>query len=492
MAFDLTALGRKLKFPLYYTLAPSDKTDDETLPSPQIEWTTEDSNERVNVVLNLSLNEFIAIASAIDVGRDVAYGEDSETVWWIWNRAFAIGSESPIEPVAPTFAFGGATQIGTFFAEVIEEVKETELINHQVVFRGGKAYIVVPCGCDDAKFYPLPDAVFLNGNGDPIAVGDGGEFGGAFDAGSSNPNWNGTVSSVNQSCYQSAATTYLLQRAKDFWYAVIDYGIIGSGIKTPTLSEYINFPELLGAIASGIQNIDYIRSIGKAGVDVVLGDSAFVTSMANAWTFDGSVNRDQLRDWIYEGSPTSVGGFSASVMMNTWVDFSLLFNMNEDLQDIAISCEFPDSQLDFEFEWAYLFNFIVDEQGWNPGGTTDGVYVAGFGWTHGAGAEDDRIEIIYPDDALEITGIYVKCDRAMVGNAQRLRLNQGEDNTGTQTDETGLDTEEFSLPVTGTYPSGIWLLMNENNLPAAQFDLHIEQIILYGNGTTPTTGTPLI
>jgi len=50
-------------------------------------WSTSDPDESVRVVLNLSLNEYVALASAIDVGRDIAYGDNSMEIWWIWIRA---------------------------------------------------------------------------------------------------------------------------------------------------------------------------------------------------------------------------------------------------------------------------------------------------------------------------------------------------------------------------------------------------------------------
>lgn len=46
----------------------------------------EDSDQRVPIVFNLSLNEFVVLASTIDVGSDIAYGEDAIRVWWLWDR----------------------------------------------------------------------------------------------------------------------------------------------------------------------------------------------------------------------------------------------------------------------------------------------------------------------------------------------------------------------------------------------------------------------
>jgi len=45
----------------------------------------EDSNEKITVLLRVSLNEFTAISNTIDVGRDIAYGSKSQYIWWLWS-----------------------------------------------------------------------------------------------------------------------------------------------------------------------------------------------------------------------------------------------------------------------------------------------------------------------------------------------------------------------------------------------------------------------
>lgn len=50
-------------------------------------WQTSDNDELVSITLTLSLNEYVALASAIDVGRDIAYGGASLAIWWIWVRS---------------------------------------------------------------------------------------------------------------------------------------------------------------------------------------------------------------------------------------------------------------------------------------------------------------------------------------------------------------------------------------------------------------------
>jgi hypothetical protein len=83
-----TGTTRKLPYPLRFSedmesVVGSENTTIQTLEN----WTTTDSNERVDIVLNLSLNEYLSLANTIDVGRDIAYGDNSIYIWWIWVRA---------------------------------------------------------------------------------------------------------------------------------------------------------------------------------------------------------------------------------------------------------------------------------------------------------------------------------------------------------------------------------------------------------------------
>lgn len=75
---------RPLPFPLDRTSNLEVLTDDERLPCGVPEF-PEDSDERITVLFRLSLNEFVALATAIDVGSDIAYSTDGIKVWWLWQ-----------------------------------------------------------------------------------------------------------------------------------------------------------------------------------------------------------------------------------------------------------------------------------------------------------------------------------------------------------------------------------------------------------------------
>lgn len=111
MPTDFTSVPRDLPFPL-------DRQDvletvfeyDDPCGLPAF---PEDSDEKVTVLFRLSLNEFVALASAVDVGSNIAYGDDGLKVWWIWVASVMCASfceemveclENPESPFAAALA----------------------------------------------------------------------------------------------------------------------------------------------------------------------------------------------------------------------------------------------------------------------------------------------------------------------------------------------------------------------------------------------------
>lgn len=83
-----TGSQRKLPYPLRDTLDLESVVGSGGVPVLSLDgWSTEDTEERVDIILNISLDEYVAIASALDVGRDIAYGDNSIYLWWVWVRS---------------------------------------------------------------------------------------------------------------------------------------------------------------------------------------------------------------------------------------------------------------------------------------------------------------------------------------------------------------------------------------------------------------------
>lgn len=81
---------RRLPWPLQYPLTTERTTEDDGDHPPSSFVWPEDSDERVPILFSLSLNEYNVLASTIDVGSDIAYGEDALRVTWLWLRNMRI------------------------------------------------------------------------------------------------------------------------------------------------------------------------------------------------------------------------------------------------------------------------------------------------------------------------------------------------------------------------------------------------------------------
>jgi len=78
---------RPLVFPLKEQLANEVEAP---VPEPfcPVPVFPEDSDEKITVLFRLSLNDFVALASAIDVGSDIAFGLDAVKIWQLWVTAY--------------------------------------------------------------------------------------------------------------------------------------------------------------------------------------------------------------------------------------------------------------------------------------------------------------------------------------------------------------------------------------------------------------------
>lgn len=76
-----------MQYPLNRTQKPTAIVGADNAPTIVPIWSTTDNEEKVTITLTVSLNEFIVLSSAVDVGSDIAYGDDSVAVWWLWTRS---------------------------------------------------------------------------------------------------------------------------------------------------------------------------------------------------------------------------------------------------------------------------------------------------------------------------------------------------------------------------------------------------------------------
>lgn len=78
---------RKLSYNLRGVETLNSETDNTPISEIIPDFFPVDPDEKVTIGLNVSLNEYVALATSVDVGRDIAFGEDSIKLWFLWLRA---------------------------------------------------------------------------------------------------------------------------------------------------------------------------------------------------------------------------------------------------------------------------------------------------------------------------------------------------------------------------------------------------------------------
>jgi len=163
-----TAPPRPLPFPLdrVLQLTVTTPAGEEVCGLPEF---PEDSDERVTVLFRLSLNEFVALATAVDVGSDPAFGEDALRVWWIWVANVMCASfceemveclndpESPF-PAALAEALANNPLLAAAVAEALPNAGAG--VPGRPLTAGQSATSILPAGVKDEEGNCISDALW--------------------------------------------------------------------------------------------------------------------------------------------------------------------------------------------------------------------------------------------------------------------------------------------------------------------------------------------
>lgn len=365
------------------------------------------------------------------------------------------------------------------------------------VYMNGGWFIPLDCGCDGIKYFALGSPVNFDANGNPVPITDGGEFGGAFENNGTYGVWDGNVTAGNITCYGTAATDYLLDRAKSFFYAVLDFATVGDEIEKLYAGEDINFFALIPALLFGNPELEYIRALSKPAIDAMLSDTAMRTQLIEGWEFTGSVNRDQLQKWVARNTPITVQGFTASVMLTAWLGYSLILGYNDDLIKLAAACQsestipvnpFPDA------EWGQLFDFtdtIVDPtKGWFAGTGSQAQFNTGIGWSHNTSASQDGSTYIHYPPTTAIVGMRLYLDAIMTGDNPRCTLKIGNDGFTSNIAQVLGASAVYTITYTGSDHWGLFIAANDD-LSNPVLSVIIQKVEMFGTGTRPADGVAI-
>lgn len=123
-----------------------DPPDDLTL-----QWPTPDPTEVVSMEVSLSLSECIALSSAVDVGRDIAYNTQSEELWLLWCRIWKEACNNAFNFEAQ----GSAAATGAAISDYEDFIERLSDIMPKFRTADGKVYEpvidLIECGCGDGS-----------------------------------------------------------------------------------------------------------------------------------------------------------------------------------------------------------------------------------------------------------------------------------------------------------------------------------------------------
>lgn len=190
----------------------------------------------------------------------------------------------------------------------------------------GKWYLIKDCGCgSDALLFPLsPENTSTSPQDRDDSYSPGGAQTGFELLGDMNP-------STVADCYAAKATDYLLDRAQDFLWAVIDAFEIGIDVAFEDQVEFVDRATLLVNLARPGDDIRSISELGKSAIATKI-DSA-KSELAPLWDATGVVDRTYLYSWVGQSSDAVTRG-----ILNTWLDLSVIYGYNRALSSFAAEC----------------------------------------------------------------------------------------------------------------------------------------------------------
>lgn len=263
--------------------------------------------------------------------------------------------------------------------------KEFEGIMIQIQNINGVDYLVEACCGGTTRFFQLTE-VAIGGDGSPVSAQDGGanSFG--------NGEWDGIVDEGNITCYGDGATAYILERVIEFGHALVDWSFLGADVFGGNFDEILNVVTLVGDLLFGTTTLSEIQALTKSEITTALQSTAVVNALSAAWVYDTSVSRGDLREWA-NSAPYLNGTTPVRLIVQAWVDYSLMIGLNRNLEDIAAQCQSGNAFADYR-----NYDFMVSEQGWEPGldaGMNDqATWDDGVGWTVGlATAQQHLVDI---------------------------------------------------------------------------------------------------
>lgn len=140
---------RKLPYPLYNQVSNSNEVSKDGLVLNPVQW-PEDSTERIPIILSVSLDEWNAIASSVDVGADIAYPEQYVSLWWMLTRNLVYSMSICALMID---CIMNDTDVQEALVDTLSQNETFQQFVKESAIRATKGQIVgpvVPTGCDNS------------------------------------------------------------------------------------------------------------------------------------------------------------------------------------------------------------------------------------------------------------------------------------------------------------------------------------------------------
>ena len=286
--------------------------------------------------LCVTQDELVLIMECVELGGlALGLGRQGEHIAPLWEALSYIDDpensgcyiQSPPTESEAEIIIKNVTKYVTQSVDENECEIEESMACSKIVKIGGKWYAQLDCGCDESMFFELSPAS-IDANGDPVSSADGGTV---------QDSWGFEVGTGNLTCYQANATDYLLNRAVDFAHAVIDF-TLNVVDWASNVDETVDTVALLSDMLFQTGDLPAIGALSKNAVQAAMKNVGVGTPLAENWTFTGTVTKSDLYAWV-QNAPYFQNSIPVRLILENWIDGSLLIGMNSALRDIAASCE---------------------------------------------------------------------------------------------------------------------------------------------------------
>lgn len=291
------------------------------------DWPTADPNEIVTVEMSLSFNDYKKIASSVDVGRDIAYPDESVLVWATWAASFVRAYIDAPEPQQQLMVSCLSTISDTI------EFEDENRMYPRIEYVNGLPYLELDCGCGERKYYSLTEASVDPASGAPLPESGG--------AGTSAPIFpqNGVSGTTERECYTDKAVAYLVDRFIQYVQFVTNLQVTAIDALSQNFDEVADVVATLADITNSASIVQDIRDLGVAQIESVVRSSQVQDGLVDGWNFFGPVSRPDLIAWVNESTPLLVSGVAVRPLMVYWLTNSIIPGYNDDLSRFANECQ---------------------------------------------------------------------------------------------------------------------------------------------------------